>query len=88
MNGTTNGYASYKVGDAVTSHTGLGLGVYSAFRQVITAADGFEAPTAAGVSLHHLVTVWLNSTPGSGITHVLNATGNAVGSSNSTATIN
>jgi hypothetical protein len=88
MNGTGNGYASYKVGSAVTSHTGLGLGVYSAFRQVILADDGFEAPTAAGISLHHLITVWLNSTPGSGISHVLNATGNAVGSSNSKATIN
>jgi hypothetical protein len=88
MNGTGNGYASYKVGNAVTSHTGLGLGVYSAFRNVITADDGFEAPTAAGVSLHHLVTVWLNSTPGSGISHVLNTTGNAVGSASSKATIN
>jgi hypothetical protein len=88
MNGTGNGYAAYKVGSSVTSHTALGLGVYSAFRNVILADDGFEAPTAAGVSLHHLVTVWLNSTPGSGINHVLNAAGNAVGSSNPKATIN
>ncbi len=87
MNGTTNGYASYKVGSAVTSHTALGLGVYSAFRKVIVADDAFEAPTSAALALHHLITVWLNSTPGSGITHVLNATGNAVGSTASTATL-
>jgi hypothetical protein len=88
MNGTSDGYASYEVGSAVTSHTALGLGVYSAFRQVITADHGFEAPTATGVSLQHLITVWLNSTPGSGISHVLDETGNPVGSSNSTATLN
>jgi hypothetical protein len=38
--------------------------------------------------MHHLITVWLASTPGSGITHVLNMTGNAVGSLAPTATVN
>jgi hypothetical protein len=88
MNGTGDGYASYKVGSAVTTHTALGLGVYSAFRHVIMASSGFEAPTATGVSMQHLVTVWLNSTVGSGINHVLNDTGNAASSTSPIATLN
>jgi hypothetical protein len=88
MSGTSNGYASYKVGSTVTTHTALGLGVYCAFRQPVAADDAFEAPTAPGVSLHHLVTVWLDGSAGSAINHVLNGTGNAVMSSGGKATLN
>ncbi len=88
MNGTANGYASYKVAAAVTTHTGLGLGVYSAFRNGVQADDAFEGPTAAGVGLHHLVTVWLDGDTSSAINHVLNATGAAVNQGNRKATIN
>jgi hypothetical protein len=88
MNGTSNGYASYKVASTVTTHSALGLGVYCAFRQPVVADDAFEAPTAAGVGLHHLVTVWLDGAAGSSINHVLNGTGGAVMSSGGKATIN
>jgi len=88
MHGTTNGYASYKVADTVTTHTGLGLGVYSAFRNAVQADDAFEGPAATGVSLHHLVTVWLDGSSSSSIHHVLNTTGNAVNQGNRTATVN
>lgn len=88
MNGASNGYASYKVASTVTTHSALGLGVYCAFRQPVVADDAFEAPTAAGVGLHHLVTVWLDGAAGSSINHVLNATGGAVMSSSGKATVN
>jgi hypothetical protein len=88
MNGTTNGYASYKVAAAVTTHTGLGLGVYSAFRNDVQADDAFEGPAATGVGMHHLVTVWLDGSMSSSINHVLNATGSAVNPGNRKATLN
>jgi hypothetical protein len=87
MNGTSNGYASYKVASSVTSHTALGLGVYCAFRQPVAADDAFEAPTASEVALHHLVTVWLDGAAGSAINHVLNGTGSSVNSAGGKATI-
>jgi hypothetical protein len=88
MNGTGNGYASYKVASSVTSHTALGMGVYCAFRQPVEADDAFEAPTASAVALHHLVTVWLDGAAGSAINHVLNGTGGSVNSAGGKATIN
>jgi hypothetical protein len=87
MNGTGNGYASYKVGAQVTSHTALGLGVYCAFDQAVMADAAFEAPAAPGVALHHLVTFWLSGATGSAISHVLNATGSAVNQGSRKATL-
>jgi hypothetical protein len=87
-----NGYASYKVADAVTTHEAWGLGVYCAFRNassnVIVADDAFETPPAAGVALHHLVTVWLNGVPASAINHIVNGTGAAATMANRKATSN
>jgi hypothetical protein len=88
MNGTGDGYASYKVGSSVTSHAAFGMGVYCAFRNAVTADDAFEAPASSTVTLQHLVTVWLNGASGSGISHVLNTTGNAVVSNGDKSTIN
>ena len=72
-----NGYASYKVADAVTSHEAWGLGVYSAFRQDVVADDAFETPAALASSMHDLVTVWLNGVSTSAISHLINDTGAA-----------
>jgi hypothetical protein len=61
MNGTTKGWAAYKVGDSVTTHEAHGVGVY-AFNQAdpsIHTANGFEAPSRPGVRFHDLVTVSL-----------------------------
>jgi hypothetical protein len=70
-----DGYPSYKVADTVTTHTGLGLGVYSVFTNAVTAENAIETPTATGVSMHHMVTVSLAA---GSITHIINDTGASV----------
>jgi len=73
------GFASYKVGDKVTTHQAWGLGVYCVFRAGPIIADtAIETPAAPGVKLHHMTTIRLNGRPGSGINHVINADGAAV----------
>jgi hypothetical protein len=77
--GTTNGFASYKVAGAVTSHEAWGVGVYAYFRDApVKARSAIEAPAAAGVRFHNLTTVWLNGRAGSEITHVINDAGGRV----------
>jgi len=76
------GYPSYKVADGVTSHTALGLGVYSVFQNDVTAANAIESPTAGGVSMHHMVSVSLAS---GSISHIINGTGGSVGNGNMTS---
>jgi len=77
-----NGYAAYKVADAVTAHEGWGLGSYCYFNvgPDIHADRAFEVPVTAGVQLHDILTVFLNGN--GGIDHVVNDTGAAVNSSN------
>ena len=70
-----DGYPSYKVADGVTTHTGLGIGVYSVFTNAVSAENAIETPTAAGVSMHHMVTVSLAA---GSITHIIDDTGAAV----------
>jgi len=77
QHGDVNGFASYKVADTVTTHEAWGLGIYSAFRQPVVADNAIEAPTAPGVALHHMVTVWLNGQATSAINHIVNGTGAA-----------
>jgi hypothetical protein len=84
MNGTTLGYAAYKVADTVTSHEAWGLGSYCNFTADpnIHAARGFESPTNANVRFHDVLTVSLG---GKGvIDHVINNTG---GPAQGTATV-
>ena len=77
--GKTNGYASYKVADKVTSHEAWGVGVYAFFRDApVKAHSAVEAPAAAGVKFHNLTTVWLNGKAGSEITHIINDVGGRV----------
>ncbi len=79
MCGTTNGFASYKVADSVTSHEAWGLGIYSYFRDSPTKLENaIEVPESAGVKLHHLTTVWLTGKPGSEISHIVNGSGDRV----------
>jgi hypothetical protein len=75
MNGTTRGYAAYKVADSVTSHEAWGLGSYCVFTADLTIVGerGFEVPNRAGVLFHNMVIVSLG---GQGtINHVINNTG-------------
>lgn len=79
MSGTTNGYASYKVADKVTSHEAWGVGVYSYFRDAaVKANSAIEAPAVPGVKFHNLTTIWLNGKAGSEITHIINGLGGRV----------
>jgi hypothetical protein len=79
MSGKTNGFASYRVADTVTTHEAWGVGVYSFFRDaVVKAHSAIEAPAAAGVKFHNLTTIWLNGKAGSEITHVINSAGGRV----------
>ncbi len=76
MSGKTPGYSSYKVADNVTSHEAWGVGVYCFFRDsLVKAHNAIEAPLLPGIKFHHLTTVWLNGTPGSEITHIVNELG-------------
>jgi hypothetical protein len=77
---TTNGYASYKVADGVTSHQGYGLGVYSVFDNDVTADDAIETPASA--AMHHMMTVSLASGT---IAHIDNGQGGSVGHGTQTA---
>lgn len=82
-NGRTNGFASYKVADTVTSHEAWGLGIYSYFRDSPTKLENaIEVPEVDGVKLHHLTTVWLTGVPGSEITHIVNGIGDRVYANN------
>ncbi|KAI8626951.1 glycoside hydrolase family 55 protein [Xylariaceae sp. FL1651] len=79
MCGRTNGFASYKVADTVTSHEAWGLGIYSYFRDSPTKLENaIEVPAVESVKLHHLTTVWLTGTPGSEISHIVNGKGDRV----------
>ncbi|MPZ85656.1 MAG: adenylyl cyclase [Actinophytocola sp.] len=74
MNGDVEGWAGYKVGDRVRTHTLYGAGVY-VFNQnnpAIHTENGFEVPEARGVRLHHIMTVNLSAGT---IDHVVNGLG-------------
>src|SRR3954451_18613949 len=74
-----DGWAAFKVGDAVKSFSGAGMGSYSFFNQGvhIYADHAFEVPTTLPPgSLHDLLTVFLDPSHGrGGILHVVNDTG-------------
>ena len=58
----TNGWASYKVADSVTSHEAWGLGIYSVFRHPnVVLGRAIEVPRAPGVKFHHMITVALDN---------------------------
>lgn len=75
-----NGYASYKVGDAVKTHEAWGLGVYAVFYAApVVCENAIETPAAPGVKMHHMITLRLGGgKPASGIKHVLNGFGEGV----------
>jgi hypothetical protein len=84
MNGSTRGYAAYKVANSVTTHEAWDVGSYCYFNvdPSIVADRGFEVPNTPGVRFHNLLTVSLG---GNGtIANVINTTG---GPASGTATI-
>jgi hypothetical protein len=76
MNGGVEGWAGYKVGDGVRTHTLNGGGVYVFNRNnpSIHTENGFEVPDKSGVRLHHVMTVNLGAGT---IDHVVNGVGDA-----------
>ncbi|TXC97589.1 coagulation factor 5/8 type domain-containing protein [Streptomyces sp. ISID311] len=75
QNGSTKGYAAYKIADGVATHEAWGLGSYCYYNvdPTIRQDHGFEAPGAPGVRLHNLLVVSLG---GKGqYEHVINGIG-------------
>jgi hypothetical protein len=87
MNGSTQGWAAYKVADSVTTHEAWGLGSYCYFNvnPAVVNAHAFEVPAKSGVKFHDMVTVSLGGT--GTISHVINNTGAAVNSSHQVTSI-
>ena len=74
MNGAVEGWAGYRVGDGVRTHTLYGGGVYVFNRNnpSIHTENGFEVPDRPGVRLHHIMTVNLGAGT---VDHVVNGVG-------------
>jgi hypothetical protein len=71
-----NGWASYKVADAVKSHEAWGLGVYSVFTHPdVVLIRAIETPKSPQVCFHDMITVALGDH--GGISHVIDDTGEA-----------
>lgn len=87
MNGSTKGYAAYKVADSVTSHQAYGLGSYCYFstNSSVVADHAIEAPTNSNVRFTSMVTVSLGGT--GTITHVINNSGGPSNSSTNVANL-
>ena len=76
----TNGWASYKVAENVTSHEAWGLGIYSVFRnRGVVLSRAIEVPDSPNVRFHDMITVRLGNN--GEISNVINATGGATGDS-------
>ena len=76
----TNGWASYKVADNVTSHEAWGLGIYSVFRnRGVVLSRAIEVPNTPNVKFHSMITVRLGNN--GEISNVINSTGGATGDS-------
>ena len=73
-----NGYAAYKVADSVKVHEAWGLGsyIFTNVDPTLHATQSFEVPDTAGVVMHDLSTVALNTNAGT-IDHVIDGQGSA-----------
>jgi hypothetical protein len=70
----TNGWASYKVADTVTSHEAWGLGIYSVFHKPdVVLSRAIEVPANPNVRFHDMITVALGRL--GEISNVINNTG-------------
>lgn len=87
MNGSTQGYAAYKVAGSVTSHQAFGLGSYCFFNvnPSVAAERAFEAPDNPNVRFQSMVTVSLGGT--GTIRHVINGRGGPSNSSTNVANL-
>jgi hypothetical protein len=83
--GGVDGWAAYEVGTRVRSHEAWGAGSYIFMNRGldIHEAHSFEVPVTPGVTMHDLLTVFLDATNGSGtIEHVVDDTGGSASAAN------
>ncbi|MFD6492837.1 RICIN domain-containing protein [Streptomyces sp. NPDC060188] len=87
MNGSTQGYAAYKIAPSVTSHQVYGFGSYCYFNvnPSVAAEHAIEAPNSADVRFKDMVTVSLGGT--GTIRHVVNDRGGPSNSSTNVANL-
>ncbi len=78
--GTTNGYASYKVSDHVTSHEAWALGIYCVFFKAPVIVDqAIETPLILEQDIHHKIIFWLGGGhKDSAIKSIINGKGGTV----------
>lgn len=61
----SEGYVAYRVDPSVTSHEGYGMGAYSNFwNSGVEPSSGFIIPSASGVQLNKVFTIYLNNNGG------------------------
>jgi Fibronectin type 3 domain-containing protein len=83
-NGTTKGYASYKVSNQVTTHYAVGLGIYDVFINTNGASifldNAIEVPNKKGVVVENacIVEIANGSGPLVGINSIVNGTGTGI----------
>ena len=86
LGGTRDGFASFKVGEEVTSFEATGIGIYLYNRDAIIPLHcAMEIPDRAGVKVHNLITVMLTGHPG--MEHGINDSGMSVLQGGQTARI-
>ncbi len=89
-NGTSNGYASYKVSDNVAYHEAMALGIYEVFiytQEYMILDNAMEV--SEGTKVTNACTVSLSGTNPNGkgqITHIVNGQGGSVGTGGISAT--
>lgn len=88
MNGGINGFASYKVGDHVTHHKAIGLGIYCFFNvdSSVKLNSAIEAPSGPGIQFNHITSVSLGGV--GEITHVVNSQGEKADAKNYVVRLN
>ncbi|GAA3771265.1 discoidin domain-containing protein [Plantactinospora mayteni] len=88
MNGSTRGYAAYKVADSVTSHEAWGLGSYCYFNvnPSVVNERSFEVPVTSGVRFHNMVTVSLGGV--GTINRIINNSGGTANTANQVQYLN
>ncbi|WP_217999696.1 glycosyl hydrolase family 28-related protein [Curtobacterium ammoniigenes] len=82
LSSSVKGYPALAVGPRVRTFNGAGLGSYSYFDQNIDihATEAFATPGTPGITMHDLLTRFLNGS--GGIDSVINSTGGAVNAAN------
>ncbi|MEO3926978.1 discoidin domain-containing protein [Micromonosporaceae bacterium B7E4] len=88
MNGSTRGWAAYKVADSVTSHEAWGLGSYCYFNvnPAVVNERSFEVPVTSGVRFHNMVTVSLGGV--GTINRIINNSGGTANTANQVQYLN